>query len=338
MTTPQTIPTGSIPLNEREMTATVAPELRQIVRARQRRYLVEDIVKPTRGGDQTVVTLACLGDDAQGETEQLLWESEIDAEILDDGANWEHVKKRDFDDAAPASGSLYAVDSKLTGTVRDVAPLFKHRLFLSATLHNGHSNNFAALLEILAPYRSCRGVPVRNRKLLEPAMVRHLKCDFLRLPAFQDAFPRREPVSIVIDGLPEDAPEFVLSRVLQQYREMREIRLPKPSLKRRNVSTFVLKCLQKRLLSSIPAFYNTLKKYREALNDPDRWVGLEGDEIGPKQLALLDEPASADDERQDRRRRVPRLSTRSPAACRAASKSGWRSFSTRHLAPARRTA
>jgi SNF2 family DNA or RNA helicase len=51
--------------------------------------------------------------------------------------------------AAPASGSRYAIDSKITRAIRDLAPRFEHRLFLSATPHNGHSNSFSALLEIL---------------------------------------------------------------------------------------------------------------------------------------------------------------------------------------------
>ena len=41
--------------------------------------------------------------------------------------------------AAPASGSRYAIDSRFTRAIRDIAPRFEHRLFLSATPHNGHS-------------------------------------------------------------------------------------------------------------------------------------------------------------------------------------------------------
>ena len=67
--------------------------------------------------------------------------------------------------AAPASGAKYAIDSKITRAIRDISPRFEHRLFLSATPHNGHSNSFSALLEILDPQRFCRGVPVRGRKL-----------------------------------------------------------------------------------------------------------------------------------------------------------------------------
>ncbi len=65
--------------------------------------------------------------------------------------------------AAPASGARYAVDSQLTKAVRDLAGRFEHRLFLSATPHNGHSNSFSSLLEILDPQRFTRGVPVRPR-------------------------------------------------------------------------------------------------------------------------------------------------------------------------------
>jgi SNF2 family DNA or RNA helicase len=106
--------------------------------------------------------------------------------------------------AAPASGAKYAVDSQLTRTVREIAPRFEHKLFLSATPHNGHSNSFAALLEILDPQRFCRGVPVRDRKLLDAVMVRRLKRD---LREIGEDFPQREVIPIIIDNLPFDAPQ-----------------------------------------------------------------------------------------------------------------------------------
>src|SRR5439155_6959453 len=76
--------------------------------------------------------------------------------------------------AAPASGSRYAVDSQFTRAIRPLAERFEHRLFLSATPHNGHSNSFASLLEILDPQRFTRGVPVRPGEL-DAVMVRRLK-------------------------------------------------------------------------------------------------------------------------------------------------------------------
>jgi len=42
--------------------------------------------------------------------------------------------------AAPATSSSYAIDSQFTRGMRELTPLFEHRLFLSATPHNGHPN------------------------------------------------------------------------------------------------------------------------------------------------------------------------------------------------------
>jgi hypothetical protein len=67
--------------------------------------------------------------------------------------------------AAASSGQRYAIDSHITRAVRDLAPRFEHRLFLSATPHNGHSNSFSALLEILDPQRFCRGATDQGSEL-----------------------------------------------------------------------------------------------------------------------------------------------------------------------------
>ena len=64
--------------------------------------------------------------------------------------------------AAPASGSRYAVDSQFTRAMREIVQRFEHRLFLSATPHNGHSNSFSSLLEMLDPQRFTRGVEVAS--------------------------------------------------------------------------------------------------------------------------------------------------------------------------------
>ncbi|QFS52102.1 DISARM system SNF2-like helicase DrmD [Nostoc sphaeroides] len=194
--------------------------------------------------------------------------------------------------AAPASGAKYAVDSQLTKTVRDLAPRFEHKLFLSATPHNGHSNSFAALLEILDPQRFCRGVPVRNRKLLDTVMVRRLKQD---LREIGEEFPQRYVLPIVIDNLPEDAPELKLSQLLQQYRNLREEKLKDAAKSTQTTAMLVITSLQKRLLSSIEAFARTLKVHRtgmekQAINRPSTYQAS---------LPLLFESPGADDERAE---------------------------------------
>ena len=58
----------------------------QIARVRQRLYLVENTVPPPRPGDSTLVSLSCVDDDAQGQRLDVLWEREIDPEIMTGGS------------------------------------------------------------------------------------------------------------------------------------------------------------------------------------------------------------------------------------------------------------
>jgi hypothetical protein len=99
--------------------------------------------------------------------------------------------------AAPASGARYAIDSQFTKAVRELAERFEHRLFLTATPHNGHSNSFSALLEMLDRQRFTRGVPLRPRDL-EPVVIRRLKADLRRIDP--SAFPERVVGPIVLSG------------------------------------------------------------------------------------------------------------------------------------------
>ena len=58
------------------------PQPGQIVRVRQRQYLVEEVTAPAASGDAMLVGLSCLDDDAQGQELAVLWELELDAEVL----------------------------------------------------------------------------------------------------------------------------------------------------------------------------------------------------------------------------------------------------------------
>ena len=205
--------------------------------------------------------------------------------------------------AAPASGGKYAVDSKLTFAVRELAELFEHRLFLSATPHNGHSNSFTALLEVLDPQRFTRGIPLEDpQRQLDPVMVRRLKSD---LRDVKVAFPRREVHQITIQGLPDGAPELVLSRLLEEYRELRARRLEKAPRRAQAAAGLLDMALQKRLLSSIEALRCTLLTHRDSLRTAREKKARDARATAPllvaavteEQLDLLREAPGADDER-----------------------------------------
>jgi len=115
--------------------------------------------------------------------------------------------------AAPSSAAkTLAIDSKITKAFRDIAHRFEHRLFLSATPHNGHSNSHSALLELLDPNRFCRGTPIKPANTKD-VMVRRLKEDIRVIQG--GGFPERLTPRIVLDGLPADAPELILPVLLK---------------------------------------------------------------------------------------------------------------------------
>ena len=164
--------------------------------------------------------------------------------------------------AAPSSGGRYGIESKFTRAVRDLSERFEHRLFLSATPHNGHSNSFATLLELLDPYRFTRGVKVKGRRVLEDVMVRRLKEDVRQA---QGGFPKRNVERIEVDGLPPDAPEIALSKLLDEYRTARDRRHAQSTAKQRAAAGLLVVGLQQRLLSSIEAFARSLRVHRETV-------------------------------------------------------------------------
>jgi superfamily II DNA or RNA helicase len=169
--------------------------------------------------------------------------------------------------AAPASGSKYAIDSKITGAIRDLAPRFEHRLFLSATPHNGHSNSFSALLELLDDKRFMRGVPARKSDLAA-VMVRRLKED-VRLIA--GGFPIRRVVQEDIAGLAADAPELRLAELLDAYGTARRLRFASATKREQTQGALILSTLQQRLFSCVESFHRTLGAHRRAMEKV--WAG-----------------------------------------------------------------
>lgn len=79
----------------------------------------------------------------------------------------------------------YAVDSLRTRAVRELAERAEHRLFLSATPHNGYTESFTALLEMIDPQRFVRGTTFDEKALREVA-VRRLKKELRDVKAFAE--------------------------------------------------------------------------------------------------------------------------------------------------------
>lgn len=80
---------------------------------------------------------------------------------------------------APAGSGHYAVESQRTRLIRSISPHFQHRLFLTATPHNGYTELFTSLLELLDDQRFSRNI-LPDELQLSQVMIRRLKTDLCR--------------------------------------------------------------------------------------------------------------------------------------------------------------
>jgi ERCC4-related helicase len=164
---------------------------------------------------------------------------------------------------APSGSGQYAIDSQRTATIRLLVPHFEHKLFLTATPHNGYPESFTALLELLDSQRFARGVePDRNQ--LQVVMVRRLKQE---MKNWDDSpmFPGRKLEAIAVD-YPQA--ERQVHAALRQYTELRTKGVDDNIEK--YATEFVLKLLKKRLFSSPEAFLTTLTRHQESLSTARR--------------------------------------------------------------------
>jgi SNF2 family DNA or RNA helicase len=164
--------------------------------------------------------------------------------------------------AAPSGSGRYATDSQRTSAIRMLAPHFEHKLFLSATPHNGYPESFTALLELLDNQRFARSIRPRSEQLAA-VMVRRLKRE---LPPRWDGSPRYpqrviEPLEVRYSDAERQA-----HRNLSEYARQRN--QAANAANERLASEFVLKLLKKRLLSSPQAFLTTLERHIESLRRP----------------------------------------------------------------------
>ena len=120
--------------------------------------------------------------------------------------------------AAPVGRGKYATDSLRTEAIRTLTAHFEHKLFLTATPHNGYKESFSALLELLDDQRFARGVEP-DRQQLQTVMVRRMKSE---LPPDFDGSPRFPKRSIEAIEVPYSEQERQVHAWLREYSERRQ--------------------------------------------------------------------------------------------------------------------
>lgn len=201
------------------------------------------------------------------------------------------------DEAHNLSPAAFGEDSDLVKMLRHVSQRFEHRLFLTATPHNGHTRCFSGMLEMLDPVRFTQTdeFSPSERQRVEDVLIRRLKREINQRtnpPRFAERLP---PEAI---NLKFDAAERSLMAAFDAFRSRVRSVIASSSRSSRLAGWFAVEILGKRLLSCPVAFSESWAKVR---------LGLEAEDIDVSDSEVLAAERSSRDEISDDREAEGRL-------------------------------
>jgi superfamily II DNA or RNA helicase len=160
--------------------------------------------------------------------------------------------------------SAFGEDSDLCRMLRLLAPQFEHRLFLSATPHNGHTRCFSGLLEILDPVRFSQTDQLRaaERERVRQLVIRRLKREINARSNPPKFCTRLPPQALVLSPSPE---ELALSAAFDTFRKAIRGSIAAQRGSRRRSGSFAVEILGKRLLSCGVAFADSWRRCKQGL-------------------------------------------------------------------------
>jgi len=155
------------------------------------------------------------------------------------------------DEAHNLLPSSFGEDNQLVKTLREISPLFEHKLFLTATPHNGHTRSFSGLLEVLDPVRFTQTSEFKpaERERVEQVLVRRLKSEINKLDA-DNGRPTRFPQRF-LDSKPLylTKEERSLSLAVDEFRTRVRAIIRSSQKIEQMAGSFAVEILSKRLLS-----------------------------------------------------------------------------------------
>jgi superfamily II DNA or RNA helicase len=177
------------------------------------------------------------------------------AEPGDDGRlRWDLLVVDEAHNLAPAS---FGADSDLSKMLQRISPWFEHRLFLTATPHNGHTRSFSGLLEALDPVRFTRKSELdeEDRRRVGLAVIRRLKSEINESYTAQNEPARfSERIVKALPSLHFGAQERSLQLAVRDFRRALRRATRGAAAHDRAAAAFATEVLQKRLLSGPWAF------------------------------------------------------------------------------------
>ena len=203
------------------------------------------------------------------------------------------------DEAHNLMPSNFGEDSNLAKMLRVLTPWFEHKLFLTATPHNGHTRCFSGLLEQLDPVRFSQTSEFTDeeKRRVEDIVIRRLKREVNELDDEAEK-PRRfadrhlEPVPLYFE--PE---ERALSAAVANFRNKVKAFVASSKRPEQQAGFFAMEVLSKRLLSSPSTFGESWYRLKEGLKEREL---AEAGEVNAAKRAC-EEEIFDDEEREHRR-------------------------------------
>lgn len=208
---------------------------------------------------------------------------------------WDLLIVDEVHNLAPAS---FGEESDVCRMLRQVAPLCEHRLFLTATPHNGYTRSFTGLLEVLDPVRFSQTDELGDaeRKRVEEVLVRRLKREINARSASPRFCERLPPEALLLDL---DPAERELSAAFSAFRKKVQAITGRAAHSRHLAGSFAVEILGKRLLSGPFTFAESWQRTAAGFAET---VAATDSEVLASRRALADE--TADDREAESRGRA----------------------------------
>lgn len=186
-------------------------------------------------------------------------------------------------------------DSDLSRMLERIGRLFEHKVFLSATPHNGFTQSFTGLLSLLDPVRFTQKdkITADERNRVGEVVVRRLKRDVNEMDLEAGREPRfterviKDPIELDFE-----TEESALINAFEGFRRaFKSLVAASMDPATRVAGNFVIEVLSKRLLSCPYAFAVSWKRFRQGLHT--------GDEASPQAVGQAAREVRSEFDRDD---------------------------------------
>lgn len=198
------------------------------------------------------------------------------------------------DEAHNLMPANFGEDSDLAKMLRSLSPWFEHKLFLTATPHNGHTRCFSGLLEQLDPVRFNQTSDFNEvvKQRIGEVVVRRLKREINELDESAGNIRR------FCDRIPEPVPLYFgilekrLSRAFSEFRIAVKTLIAATKKTEQLAGSFAIEVLNKRLLSCPYTFAHSWYRFKDGI------AQTESAELAEVQAAKKATLADLDDDRE----------------------------------------